>query len=338
MSGPRISPVSFPATRLRRLRRTKPLRELVRETRLSPEQLVQPLFVTAGEGVREPIESMPGIERLSISELVAEATEIAAAGVRAVLLFGIPANKDESASEAYDDEGVIQMAVRALKEAHPEIVVITDVCLCEYTSHGHCGVVRPDGEVDNDLTIELLAKTAISHAAAGADAVAPSDMMDGRVAAIRSQLDEVGHSDVPIVAYSAKYASAFYGPFREAADSTPEFGDRRAYQMDPANADEAVREAQLDLEEGADVVMVKPALPYLDVIRRVKDATGAPVAAYHVSGEYSMLKAAAANGWIEERAAAMESLTAIHRAGADIIVTYFARDAAAWLAQEAARR
>jgi porphobilinogen synthase len=330
--------VSFPATRLRRLRRTKPLRDLVRETRLSPEHLVQPLFVTAGEGVREPVESMPGVERLSISEAVAEVTEIAAAGIRAVLLFGIPATKDESASEAYDDEGVIQMAVRALKEAHPEIVVITDVCLCEYTSHGHCGVIRPDGEVDNDVTLELLAKTAISHAAAGADAVAPSDMMDGRVGTIRAQLDEEGHADVPIVAYSVKYASAFYGPFREAAGSTPEFGDRRGYQMDPANADEAVREAALDIEEGADVVMVKPALPYLDVIRRVKDATAAPVAAFHVSGEYSMLKAAAANGWLEERAAAMESLLAIRRAGADIIVTYFARDAAAWLTQEAARR
>jgi porphobilinogen synthase len=330
--------VSFPATRLRRLRRTKPLRELVRETTLSAEHLVQPLFVAPGEGVREPVEAMPGVERLSISELVAEVTEVAAAGVRAVLLFGIPATKDESASEAYDHEGVIQMAVRALKEAHPEVVVITDVCLCEYTSHGHCGVVRADGEVDNDLTLELLAKTAISHAAAGADAVAPSDMMDGRVGAIRTQLDEEGHSGTPIVAYSAKYASAFYGPFREAAGSTPEFGDRRGYQMDPANAEEAVREAQLDLEEGADVVMVKPALPYLDVVRRVKDATGAPVAAYHVSGEYSMLKAAAANGWIDERAAAIESLTAIRRAGADIIVTYFAKDAAGWLASEGARR
>jgi porphobilinogen synthase len=341
--------VSFPATRLRRLRRTKPLRELVRETELTPEHLVQPLFVTAGEGVREPIEAMPGIERLSISETVAEVTELAAAGVRAVLLFGIPATKDETASEAYDAEGVVQMAVRALKEAHPEIVVITDVCLCEYTSHGHCGVLRDPphprtrsggdaGEVDNDLTIELLAKTAISHADAGADAVAPSDMMDGRVGAIRWQLDEEGHSSVPIVAYSAKYASAFYGPFREAAGSTPEFGDRRGYQMDPANADEAVREAKLDLEEGADVVMVKPALPYLDVVRRVKDETGAPVAAYHVSGEYSMLKAASANGWLDERAAAMESLIAIRRAGADMVITYFAKDAAAWLAAEEARR
>jgi porphobilinogen synthase len=322
--------MAFPATRLRRLRKTRPLRDLVRETELTPEHLVQPLFVTAGEGVREPIEEMPGVERLSISETVAEVTEIAATGVRAVLLFGIPASKDEVGIEAYDDEGVIQMAVRALKEAHPEIVVITDVCLCEYTSHGHCGVIR-EGTVDNDLSLELLAKTAISHAAAGADAVAPSDMMDGRVAAIRTQLDDEGYSNTPIVAYSAKYASAFYGPFREAAGSTPEFGDRRGYQMDPANADEAVREAKLDLEEGADVLMVKPALPYLDVVRRVKDETGAPVAAYHVSGEYSMLKAAAANGWIDERAAAMESLTAIRRAGADMIITYYAKDAAAWL-------
>ncbi len=329
--------MSFPATRLRRLRRTKPLRELVRETELTPEHLIQPLFVTAGEGVREPIAEMPGIERLSISETVAEVTEIAASGIRAVLLFGIPANKDEAGSEAYDDEGVIQMAVRALKDAHSEVVVITDVCLCEYTSHGHCGVIR-EGRVDNDLTLELLAKTAITHAAAGADAVAPSDMMDGRVGAIRAQLDEEGHSEVPIIAYSAKYASAFYGPFREAAGSTPEFGDRRGYQMDPANADEAVREAKLDLDEGADVVMVKPALPYLDVVRRVKDATGAPVAAYHVSGEYSMLKAAAANGWIDGQAAAMESLTAIRRAGADQIITYFAKDAAAWLASEGSRR
>ena len=331
--------MSFPATRLRRLRRTNALRELVRETELSPAHLVQPLFVTAGEGVREPIESMPGIERLSISEAVAEVTEVAAVGVRAVILFGIPASKDEFGTQAYDDEGVIQMAVRALKEAHPEIVVITDVCLCEYTSHGHCGVVREGAtDVDNDLTVELLAKTAISHAEAGADAVAPSDMMDGRIGMIRHQLDEEGHAGVPIIAYSAKYASAFYGPFREAAGSTPQTGDRRGYQMDPANAEEAVREAQLDLEEGADVVMVKPALPYLDVVRRVKDATGAPVAAYHVSGEYSMLKAAGERGWLDERAAAMESLIAIRRAGADVIVTYFAKDAARWLAEEADRK
>jgi porphobilinogen synthase len=356
--------MSFPATRLRRLRRTKPLRDLVRETTLGPEHLVQPLFVTAGEGVREPVEAMPGIERLSISETVAEVTELAAVGVRAVMLFGIPASKDEFGTQAYDDEGVIQLAVRALKEAHPDVVVITDVCLCEYTSHGHCGVLRRDQadprtreprdsaatfsgsggdprmdvSVDNDLTVELLAKTAISHAMAGADAVAPSDMMDGRIGSIRHQLDEEGFSETPIVAYSAKYASAFYGPFREAAGSTPEFGDRRGYQMDPANADEAVREARLDLEEGADVLMVKPALPYLDVVRRVKDATGAPVAAYHVSGEYSMIKAAAANGWIDERAAAMESLTAIRRAGADMVITYFAKDAAGWLATEASAR
>src|SRR5829696_9191460 len=320
----------FPATRMRRLRRTEAVRGLIRETSLAPSQLIQPAFVVPGESMREEIEAMPGVERFSISELVAEATELATLGVGGLLLFGIPSAKDESGSGAYDDEGVVQMAVRALKEAHPELTVITDVCLCEYTSHGHCGFLR-DGEVDNDLTVELLAKTAISHADAGADAVAPSDMMDGRVGAIRHQLDEEGHADVPIVAYSAKYASAFYGPFREAADSTPEFGDRRGYQMNPANADEAVREAKLDLEEGADVIMVKPALPYLDVVRRVKDATGAPLAAYHVGGEYSMLKAAAANGWIDERAAAMESLTAIRRAGADMIITYFAKDAAAWL-------
>jgi porphobilinogen synthase len=312
------------------MRRTATLRELVRETELSPAHLVQPMFVVAGEDVREPVEAMPGIERFSISELVAEATEVQAAGVGAVILFGIPAAKDETASGAYDSEGIVQLAVRALKEAHPDLVVITDVCLCEYTSHGHCGFVR-DGEVDNDLTLELLAKTAISHAEAGADAVAPSDMMDGRVGAIRSQLDEEGHSGVPIIAYSAKYASAFYGPFREAAESAPESGDRRGYQMDPANALEAVREAKLDLDEGADVVMVKPALPYLDVIRRVKDETGAPVAAYHVSGEYSMLKAAAAQGWIDDRAAALESLVAIRRAGADMILTYYAKEAAAWL-------
>jgi len=320
----------FPSTRLRRLRRTESLRALVRETELSPAHLIQPLFVVAGEGVREPVDSMPGIERFSISELVAEATEIATAGVNAILLFGVPAAKDETGSGAYDEEGVVQMAVRALKEAHPDLTVITDVCLCEYTSHGHCGFVR-DGEVDNDITVELLAKTAISHAEAGADAVAPSDMMDGRVGTIRHQLDEEGHPGVPIVAYSAKYASAFYGPFRDAAESTPESGDRRGYQMDPANAEEAIREAELDLEEGADMVMVKPATPYLDVVRRVKDATGAPVAAYQVSGEYSMLKAAAARGWVDERAAALEALTAIRRAGADAIVTYYAKEAAAWL-------
>jgi porphobilinogen synthase len=313
---------------MRRLRRTETLRGLVRETELSPSHLIQPIFVVPGEGVREEVESMPEIERFSISELVAEATELASTGIGAILLFGVPAAKDETGSGAYDDEGIVQMAVRAVKEAHPDLTVITDVCLCEYTSHGHCGLVR-DGEVDNDVTIELLAKTAISHAEAGADAVAPSDMMDGRVGTIRHQLDEEGHPTTPIVSYSAKYASAFYGPFREAAESTPGFGDRRGYQLDPANVAEAVREAQLDLDEGADMLMVKPATPYLDVVRRVKEETGAPLAAYHVSGEYSMLKAAAANGWIDERAAVVETLTSIRRAGA--IVTYYAKEAAGWL-------
>jgi porphobilinogen synthase len=322
--------VSFPATRMRRLRRTEALRELVRETELGPRHLVQPLFVVAGESVREEIPSMPGIERFSISELVAEATEIQAAGVGAVILFGIPAEKDEQGSGAYDDEGIVQMAVRALKEAHPGLAVITDVCLCEYTSHGHCGFVR-DGEVDNDITVELLAKTAISHADAGADAVAPSDMMDGRVGSIRHQLDEEGHPNLPIIAYSAKYASAFFGPFREAAESAPEFGDRRGYQMNPANSEEALREVRLDIEEGADMVMVKPALPYLDVIRRVRERFEIPVAAFQVSGEYSALKAAAQNGWIDERAAVLETLTGIRRAGADVIISYYAKEAAAWL-------
>ena len=315
---------------MRRTRRTKALRDLVRETDLSARHLVQPLFVVAGESVRDEVPSMPGVERLSITELVAEATEIQAAGVGAVILFGIPSEKDEAGSGAYDPEGVVQLAVRALKEAHSDLLVITDVCMCAYTSHGHCGIVR-DGEVDNDLTLELLAKTAISHADAGADVVAPSDMMDGRVGAIRAQLDDEGHSDAAIMAYSAKYASAYYGPFREAAESTPEFGDRRGYQMDPANALEGVREAELDLAEGADVVMVKPATPYLDVIRRVKDATGAPVAAFHVSGEYAALKAAAQNGWIDEERAVLETLTSIRRAGADLVLTYYAKDAAAWL-------
>jgi len=320
---------------MRRLRRTEALRGLVRETQLSARQLVQPLFVVSGEGVRAPVSSMPGVERFSISELVSEASELRAVGVGSVILFGIPASKDDVASGAYDDEGVVQLAVRALKEAHPELTVITDVCLCEYTSHGHCGYVRdpgsPGATVDNDLTLELLAKTAISHAEAGADAVAPSDMMDGRVGMIRRQLDDEGHPDVPIIAYSAKYASAFYGPFREAAESTPGFGDRRGYQMDPANAREALREVRLDVEEGADMVMVKPALPYLDVIRRVREETELPVCAYQVSGEYSMIQAAAQNGWLDGRAAALESLTSIRRAGADLIITYFAKEAAGWL-------
>jgi porphobilinogen synthase len=324
--------MAFPATRLRRLRKTDVLRDLVRETRLSPADLVYPMFVQLGEG-RTPIEAMPGIERMSISHAVEDAGEAHGLGVPAVLLFGIPAEKDEQGSGAYDDEGVVQLAVRALKEAHPELLVITDVCLCGYTSHGHCGVVLEDGSVDNDLSLELLAKTAISHARAGADAVAPSDMMDGRVGALRSQLDAEGHKELPIVAYSAKFASAFYGPFREAADSAPSFGDRRSYQMDPANSDEAVREALLDVEEGADMVMVKPALPYLDVIRRVKDATRVPVAAYNVSGEYAMVKAAAAAGYLDEQATVLETLTAIRRAGADVVITYHAKDVARWLSR-----
>jgi porphobilinogen synthase len=322
----------FPATRLRRLRKTGVLRELVRETTLTPADLVYPMFVQLGEG-RAPIEAMPGISRVSISHAVEEAGEAHALGIPAVLLFGVPAEKDEQGSGAYDEEGVVQLAVRAIKEAHPDLLVITDVCLCGYTSHGHCGVVLDDGTVDNDLSVELLARTASSHAASGADAVAPSDMMDGRVGALRAQLDAEGYKDVPIVAYSAKFASAFYGPFREAAGSAPAFGDRRSYQMDPANSDEAVREALLDVEEGADMVMVKPALPYLDVIRRVKDATRVPVAAYNVSGEYAMVKAAAAAGYLDEQPAVLESLTAIRRAGADIVITYHAKDVARWLSR-----
>jgi porphobilinogen synthase len=313
------------------MRKTSGLRGLVRETDLSVDHLVYPLFVTHGSDRREPVEAMPGVERLTISHLEEEASEIAALGIPAVLLFGIPADKDEAASSAYDPEGIVQLAVRALKQAEPSLTLITDVCLCEYMSHGHCGVVREDGEVDNDLSLELLAKTAISHAEAGADAVAPSDMMDGRVGAIRSQLDTEGYTDLPIVAYSAKFASAFYGPFREAADSAPAFGDRRGYQMDPSNAREAVREATIDVEEGADVVMVKPALPYLDVIRRVREAVPVPVAAYNVSGEYAAIKAAAERGWLDERQAVLESLVAIRRAGADMIVTYHAKEAASWL-------
>jgi porphobilinogen synthase len=308
------------------------LRELVRETSLTPADLVLPMFVQLGEE-RTPVEAMPGVERMSISNAVEEAGEAHALGIPAVLLFGLPAEKDEQGSGAYDDEGVVQLAVRALKEAHPDLLVITDVCLCAYTSHGHCGVVLDDGTVDNDISLELLAKTAISHARSGADAVAPSDMMDGRVGALRAQLDAEGHKDLPIVAYSAKFASAFYGPFREAAGSTPAFGDRRSYQMDPANSDEAVREALLDVEEGADMVMVKPALPYLDVIRRVKDATRVPVAAYNVSGEYAMVKAAAAAGYLDEETTVLESLTAIRRAGADVVITYHAKDVARWLSR-----
>jgi porphobilinogen synthase len=323
--------MAFPQTRLRRLRSTHALRGLVRETRLAPGDFVYPMFVAHGIDRREPIAAMPGVDHLSIAHAVQEAGEAHALGIPAVILFGLPAAKDEEGSGAWDDEGIVQLATRAIKEAHPELIVITDLCLCEYTSHGHCGVVRSDGAVDNDATLELLARTATSQARAGADVIAPSDMMDGRVGVIRAALDEEGFSEMPILAYSAKFASAFYGPFREAADSTPAFGDRRAYQMDPANGEEAVREAKLDVDEGADIVMVKPALPYLDLIRRIKDETSLPVAAYNVSGEYSMVKAAVAAGYMEEQATVLEILTGIRRAGADIIITYHAKDAARWL-------
>jgi porphobilinogen synthase len=321
----------FPQTRMRRLRASHQLRGLVRETSLSAQDLVYPMFVAHGIDRREPIEAMPGIDRLSIAHAVAEAREAAELGIPAVLLFGIPAAKDEEGSGAWDEEGIIQLATRAIKDAVGELIVIADLCLCEYTSHGHCGVVRPDGSVDNDATLDLLARTATSQARAGADIIAPSDMMDGRVGVIRGALDEDGHTETPILAYSAKFASAFYGPFRQAADSTPAFGDRRSYQMDPANGGEAVREARLDVEEGADILMVKPALPYLDLIRRVKVETGMPLAAYNVSGEYAMLKAAAAAGYLDEPAAVLEALTGIRRAGADIVITYHAKDAARWL-------
>ncbi len=324
--------MAFPKQRLRRTRRTSGLRGLVRETRLSPEDLVYPIFVTAGEDARNPVASMPGIFQLSINHAVAEAQRAHDLGIPAVLLFGLPEQKDEAATGAYDPEGIVQLATRAIKEAAPELLVITDVCLCEYTSHGHCGVVeRETGEVLNDVSLELLARTAASQAEAGADIVAPSDMMDGRVAAIRSELDNEGFENTPIMAYAAKYASAFYGPFREAADSAPQFGDRRSYQMDPANAREALVETGLDIEEGADIVMVKPALPYLDVLRRVRETTDLPVAAYNVSGEYAMVKAAAQNGWLDEQRAVLEALTGINRAGADIIITYHAPDVAQWL-------
>ncbi len=323
--------MAFPQTRLRRLRASTELRGLVRETRLEPADLIYPMFVSHGLDRREPIRAMPGIDRLSISHAVEEAGQARQLGIPAILLFGLPETKDEEGSGAWDEEGVVQLATRAIKQAHPELIVVTDLCLCEYTSHGHCGVVRSDGAVDNDATLELLARTAVSQARAGADVIAPSDMMDGRVGFIRSVLDEDGLQDRPILAYSAKFASAFYGPFREAADSAPAFGDRRSYQMDPANGSEAVREARLDVEEGADILMVKPALPYLDLIRRIKDDTDMPLAAYNVSGEYSMLKAAAAAGYLDERAAVLEALTGIRRAGADLIITYHAKDVARWL-------
>jgi porphobilinogen synthase len=321
----------FPQTRMRRLRATRALRGLVRETHLSPSDLVYPMFVAHDIDRRQPIAAMPGIDHLSIDHAVSEAGEVAELGIPAVLLFGLPAAKDPEGTGAYDDEGIVQLATRAIKQAHPELIVVTDLCLCEYTSHGHCGVLSPDGRVENDATLELLARTAVSQARAGADVIAPSDMMDGRVGVIRAALDEEGLSDTPIMAYSAKFASAFYGPFREAAGSTPAFGDRRSYQMDPANGQEAVREARLDVDEGADLLMVKPALPYLDLIRRIKDDTGMPLAAYNVSGEYAMLEAAAAAGYLDRRQSVLEALTAIRRAGADIVITYHAKDAATWL-------
>ncbi len=303
----------------------------MRETRLSAADFVYPMFVAHGIDRREPIAQMPGIDHLSIAHAVAEAGEACALGIPAVLLFGLPAAKDEVGSGAWDDEGIIQLATRAIKDAHPELLVICDLCLCEYTSHGHCGVLRDDGRVDNDATLELLNRTAVSQAQAGADIIAPSDMMDGRVGTIRRALDDEGLSETPIMAYSAKFASAFYGPFRIAADSAPAFGDRRGYQMDPANGIEAVREARLDVQEGADMLIVKPALPYLDVVRAIKDDTQLPVAAYNVSGEYSMLKAAAAAGYLDERTAVLEALTSIRRAGADMIISYHAKEAAQWL-------
>ncbi len=318
--------------RFRRLRRTEGLRSLVRETELTPSHLVYPLFVVHGTGVKQEIPSMPGQFRLSPDMLPEEARELRSLGIGAVLLFGIPARKDEEGGEAYDPQGIVQRAIRALKSADPELVVITDVCLCEYTSHGHCGIVV-GGEVDNDRTLPLLARMAVSHAAAGADMVAPSDMMDGRVKAIRQALDEEGFSHVPIMAYSAKAASAFYGPFREAAESAPQFGDRRSYQMDPANAREALREIEADIEEGADIVMVKPALSNLDIIALARQLFGVPIAAYNVSGEYAMVKAAARLGWLDEQRITWEILTAIRRAGADIVITYHAKEVAAWLAE-----
>ena len=319
--------------RLRRLRASPGLRGMARETRLSPADFIYPVFATHGRGVREPIGPMPGQFRLSVDQLAREAADLASLDIPAILLFGLPAAKDARGSEAWDRDGIVQRAVRALKDAQPDLVVITDVCLCEYTDHGHCGVLDDAGGVINDATVELLAETAASQAEAGADVVAPSDMMDGRVGAIRAALDAAGHGDRVLMSYAAKFASVFYGPFREAADSAPAFGDRRGYQMDPGNGREAMRAIERDLAEGADVVMVKPALPYLDLVARARERFDAPLAAYQVSGEYAMIKAASANGWLDERRAALESLLAIKRAGADMILTYFAKDAARWLAR-----
>ncbi|MCD6726323.1 MAG: porphobilinogen synthase [Solirubrobacteraceae bacterium] len=323
--------MGFPATRMRRLRRTPALRGLVRETQLRAADFVLPLFVEEGLANPTPIDAMPGVARQPLAGAVEEAIEAQALGISGVLLFGIPGEKDEQGSGAWDDDGIVQQATRAIHETCPGLIVITDLCLCEYTSHGHCGLLGEDGSVRNDATLELLARAAVSQARAGADLIAPSDMMDGRVGAIREALDENGFEETPIMAYSAKFASAFYGPFREAADSSPAHGDRRGYQMDPANAREALRETLLDIDEGADLVMVKPALPYLDVVARLREATGLPLAAYNVSGEYAMVKAASLAGWLDERSAVLETLTAIRRAGADIVITYHAKDAARWL-------
>jgi len=320
----------FPDYRPRRLRKNEPFRRLIRETTLSVDNLIYPLFVVPGKGVRRPIVSMPGVFQLSVDELIKEAREVQAARIPAIILFGIPDKKDDRASGAYAAEGIIQRAVKALKDKVPDLMVIGDVCLCEYMSHGHCGLIR-QGEVDNDATLELLARTALSQVKAGADMVAPSDMMDGRVAEIRQALDENGFEHIPIMAYSAKYASAFYGPFREAAESAPQFGDRKSYQMDPSNVREAIREASLDMEEGADILMVKPALAYLDVIAKIREEFDLPVAAFNVSGEYAMVKAAALQGWLDEEKVMMEMLIGIRRAGADLILTYFAKQAAALL-------
>lgn len=317
----------FPAYRPRRLRKNENFRRMIRETKVSVDDLVYPLFTISGKDVKKPISSMPGNFQMSIDHLVKEVQRAKEAGIPAVLLFGIPEKKDETASGAFIKDGIIQQAVKRIKDRVPDIVVITDVCLCEYTSHGHCGMLEKN-DVDNDTTLEVLAETALSHARAGADMVAPSAMMDGQVGAIREALDEAGYENLPIMAYSAKYASCFYGPFREAAESTPKFGDRKSYQMDPANADEAIREISLDVEEGADIIMVKPALPYLDIIRRAREEFDLPIAAYNVSGEFVMIKAAAKLGWIDGEKAMMESLTSIKRAGADIIITYFAPEAA----------
>ena len=317
----------FPANRPRRLRKNENFRRMIRETRLSVDDLVYPLFVTGGKSVKKPISAMPGNYQMSVDQIVREVKATKELGIPAILLFGLPAKKDERGSGAYAREGIIQRAVSEIKEKVPDILVITDLCLCEYTSHGHCGMIKK-GEVDNDTTLDILAETAVSQARAGADMVAPSAMMDGQVQAVREALDEEGFEEIPIMAYSAKYASCFYGPFREAAESAPQFGDRKAYQMDPPNSDEAIREISLDVEEGADIIMVKPALAYLDVIRRAKEEFDLPLAAYNVSGEFSMIKAAAKLGWIDGERAMMEVLTSIKRAGADIILTYFARDAA----------